>query len=231
MKADEYDALIADPTGFLLNVWLPRVARDVRAPGAPCTAANNLSFLKGGMAMLSYFNAFPGAIEQLKTECGTVSAISGIFKAPLDIIGDKLRGYMGLTMDLLEQPEKVLEACRALMPHLLHVALTTADPDKNVPVGFWLHRACRFEAGTSTRQLAVWAVIEALWAMAARHVLYRETGRTPQAFAELPDHSILYHVDGDIVRRTSSGAEVLPRHPKRAGLQYAHEWGALQGDQ
>ncbi len=29
MQADEYDQLIADPTGFLYNVWLPRVARPV----------------------------------------------------------------------------------------------------------------------------------------------------------------------------------------------------------
>lgn len=207
MKADEYDALIADPTGFLLNVWLPRVARDVCAPGAPCTAANNLSFLKGGMAMLSYFNAFPGAIEQLKTECGTVSAISGIFKAPLDIIGDKLRGYMGLTMDLLEQPEKVLAACRALMPHLLHVALTTADPDKNVPVGFWLHRAgvpfVKQEHFDTINWPTLKPIIEALWAHGHQTMFYAEGNWDAhlEAFAELPDRSILYHVDrGDIVK-------------------------------
>ena len=29
MRSDEYDQLIADPTGFLYNVWLPRVADDV----------------------------------------------------------------------------------------------------------------------------------------------------------------------------------------------------------
>ena len=30
MKADEYDALIEDPTGFLYNVWLPRVSTSSR---------------------------------------------------------------------------------------------------------------------------------------------------------------------------------------------------------
>jgi len=47
-------------------------------------------------------------MEAMRTECGTVSAIAGIFKAPLDILADKLRGYYGLAFDLMERPEKVL---------------------------------------------------------------------------------------------------------------------------
>ena len=45
MKPDEYDALIEDPTGFLFNVWLPRVSTDVSAMGEPTSFRNNLSFL------------------------------------------------------------------------------------------------------------------------------------------------------------------------------------------
>lgn len=205
MKADEYDQLIEDPTGFLLNVWLPRVSRDVTPLGEPATSRNNLSFLRGGMAMMAYFSAFPGAIDQLRTECGTASAIAGIFKSPLDIIGDKLRGYMGLTMDLLEQPEVVLEACKALMPHLLHVALTTADPDKNLPVGFWMHRAgVPFVTMEHFKQInwpTLKPIIEALWAHGHQTMFYSEGNWDAHlaSFAELPDKSILYHVDrGDL---------------------------------
>jgi hypothetical protein len=142
MRADEYDALIADPTGFLYNVWLPRVSTEVSIIGEPSTYRNNLSFVKGAMAMLSYFHAFGPQIQRLKTECGCVSAIAGIFKAPFDILADKLRGYVGLTLDMHTQPDKVLQACEALMPHLCHVGLTTADPVKQVPIGFWMHRGC-----------------------------------------------------------------------------------------
>ena len=74
MKADEYDALIADPTGFLFNVWLPRVSRDVTAPGEKNTYRNNVAFLKGGMSMMSYFGAFPRQIQLMREEAGTVSA-------------------------------------------------------------------------------------------------------------------------------------------------------------
>ena len=142
MRADEYDALAADVTGYLFNVWLPRVSTDVAAPGQPSTFRNNLSFLKGGMAMLGYFMGFGRQAELLRKESGTVSAISGILKAPFDIIADKLRGYKGLCMDMYRQPKKVLAACEALMPHLTHVALSGADPAKNVPIGLWMHRGC-----------------------------------------------------------------------------------------
>ena len=40
MHADEYDQLIEDPTGFLFNVWLPRVSTDVvRRASRPPSAA------------------------------------------------------------------------------------------------------------------------------------------------------------------------------------------------
>ena len=40
------------------------------------------------------------------------------------------------------QPDKVVAACEAMAPHLLHVALSGADPAGNVPVGLWMHRGC-----------------------------------------------------------------------------------------
>ena len=128
MRPDEYDLLIADPTGYLFNVWLPRVSADVSPIGQPTTFRNNMSFLKGGMAMLSYFGGFGTQAALLRSESGTVSAISGILKAPFDILADKLRGYKGLCMDMFRQPKKVLAACEALAPHLLQVAAQRRRP-------------------------------------------------------------------------------------------------------
>ncbi len=201
MRADEYDALIADPTGFLFNVWLPRVARDVVAPGSPATYRHNLSFLKGGMAMMKYFGAFGAQNARLRAECGAVSAISGILKAPFDILADKLRGYVGLTKDMFRQPDKVLAACEALMPHLVHVALTTADPECNVPVGFWMHRGCvpfvRPEQFESHYWPTLKPIIGELWRRGHQTLFYAEGDWTYHLdrFAELPDASIVYHID------------------------------------
>jgi hypothetical protein len=201
MRPEEYDALIDDPTGFLFNTWLPRVSADVIAPGQPNTYRNNLSFVKGGMAMLQYFSSFGRQIQLLRSESGTVSAIAGILKAPFDIIADKLRGYVGLTLDMVERPEKVLAACEALAPHLLHVALTSADPDKNVPIGFWMHRGCVPFIAPAQFRSHYWPtlrpIIEELWSRGHQTLFYAEGNWNHHlgSFAELPDRSIVYHVD------------------------------------
>lgn len=205
MRPEEYDALIEDPTAFLFNTWLPRVSADVRPTGEPATYRSNLSFLKGGMAMLTYFSGFGTQAERLRRECGTPGAISGIFKAPLDIIADKLRGYLGLTTDLIERPDKVMAACEALMPHLCHVGLSGADPEGNVPIGFWMHRGCVPFISHEQFDRFYWPtlrpIIEEFWKRGHQTLFYAE-GNWDQhldAFAQLPDQSIVYHVDqGDI---------------------------------
>jgi hypothetical protein len=205
MQPDEYDQFTEDPTGFLFNVWLPRISDDVAAMDQTSSYRNNLSFLKGGMAMLTYFNAFGKQNELLRTECGTVSAISGILKAPFDILADKLRGYIGLSFDLFERPDKVLAACEALMPHLLHVALSGADPDKNVPIGLWMHRGCVPFVSREQFEKLYWPtlkpIIEEIWARGHQVLFYAEGSWDVHldSFAELPDGAIVYHVDmGDI---------------------------------
>ena len=168
MKEDEYDALIDDPTAFLYNIWLPRVSADISPMGSETSYRNNLALVKGSMAMMQYFTAFGPQIERLRTEAGTVSAIAGILKAPFDILADKLRGYVGLTMDMVTQPDKVIAACEALMPHLYNVAVSTADPAGRVPVGFWMHRGCVPFVTPPQFESHVWPtlkpIVEALWA-------------------------------------------------------------------
>ncbi len=207
MKEDEYDALIDDPTGFLYNVWLPRVSTEIGRAGREGTYRNNLSFVKGAMAMLSYFYAFGPQINRLRTESGTVSAISGIFKSPFDIIADKLRGYIGLTMDMATQPDKVLKACEALMPHLCHVGLSTADPNRQVPIGFWMHRGCVPFVTPAQFKSHYWPtlkpIIEEYWKNGHQTLFYAEGDWNYHLddFAELPDRAIVYHADrGDIFK-------------------------------
>lgn len=207
MKADEYDELIDDPTAFLYNKWLPRVSSDISPMDGYPSYRNNLALVKGGMAMLNYFNAYGPHVDKLRTESGTVSAIAGIFKAPFDIIGDKLRGYMGLTMDMMTQPDKVRQACEALMPHLYHVALTSSDPHKQVPIGYWMHRGCIPFVSEGQFESHYWPtvkpIIEELWKNGHQTLFYAEGSwdHHLESFAELPEKSIVYHVDsGDIFK-------------------------------
>jgi uroporphyrinogen-III decarboxylase len=203
MHEDEYDELIKDPTAFLWNKWLPRVSTEISRIGEPSTYRNNLALVKSAMAMLSYFYAFGPQIQRLRTECGTASAIAGIFKAPFDIIADKMRGYVGLTNDMRRQPKKVLEACEALMPHLVNVGLTTADPNKQVPIGFWMHRGCVPFINPKQFESHYWPTlkpcIEEFWKHGHQTLFYAE-GKWRHhfnSFRELPDRSIVFHCDQD----------------------------------
>jgi uroporphyrinogen-III decarboxylase len=205
MKAEEYDALIEDPSGFLYNIWLPRVAAPLSPLGGPVTFEHNLSLVKGAMAMTQFFHAWQDQERRLRSECGTVPAIAGMLRAPLDLLADKLRGYLGLVDDLRERPQKVLAACEALMPHLAHFALSTADAEKNVPVGFWMHRGCvpfiSFDHFNRIFWPTVKPIIEELWAAGHQTLCYAEGNWNHHlaSFAELPERSIIYHVDqGDI---------------------------------
>lgn len=207
MKADEYDALIADPTAFLYNTWLPRVSADIPAPGRPATYRGALALVKGGMAMLQYFTAFGPQCERLRREFGMPGAIAGILKAPLDILADKLRGYVGLTFDLMSQPAKVKAACEALQPHLAHVALSSADPRRQLPVGFWMHRGCVPFVTREHFETIYWPtlkpIILELWRNGHQTLFYAEGDWDAhlETFAELPDRSIVFHVDrGDVFR-------------------------------
>ena len=205
MREDEYEALIDDPTGFLYNVWLPRVSTEIRKPGEAVTYRGTLALVKSAMAMRQYFDAFGPHIEQLRVEAAMPCAIAGIFKAPFDIIADKLRGYLGLTMDMFTQPKNVLRACEALMPHLFHVGLTTADPARLLPIGFWMHRGCVPFVSPPTFASHYWPtlkpIIEEFWKRGHQTLFYAE-GRWQhhfQSFRELPERSIVFHCDRDDV--------------------------------
>lgn len=201
MKREDYDELIADPTRFLYETWLPRVSPELSPKGAPVSYRNNLSFVKGGMAMLSYFSAFGPQVERMRRECGTPSSICGMLKAPLDILADKLRGYIGLAFDLMEIPDTVLAACQALMPHLGYIALTSADPQKLLPIPIWMHRGCTPFVSREHFDSIYWPtlqpIFDALWAQNNQVLMYAE-GKWDahlEAFAQQPPHSLIYHID------------------------------------
>jgi hypothetical protein len=91
------------------------------------------------------------------------------------------------------------------MPHLYHQALITSDPSGNAPIGFWMHRGCIPFVSEGQFESHYWPtvkpIIEELWANGRQTLFYAEGdwGRHLDHFAQLPDASIVYHVDrGDI---------------------------------
>jgi uroporphyrinogen-III decarboxylase len=151
--------------------------------------------------MTQFFWALGEQERRLREETGTVTAIAGMLRAPLDIIADKLRGYVGLVEDLHVRPGKVRAACEALMPHLAQFALATADPSRRVPIGFWMHRGCVPFVTPAQFDSVFWPTLEPIvreiWAHGHQTLFYAEGDwrRHYGAFAGLPDRSIVLHVD------------------------------------
>jgi uroporphyrinogen-III decarboxylase len=194
MREEDYDRFTESPIDFLKNVWYPRVSK-----GDP------MSSVAGMASMKNYFAAYGPHIAQMRNETGTPCALCGILKAPFDIIADKFRGYKALCMDLYQRPDKVLKLTEALIPHLAYVAEQTADPERNLPVGLWLHRGCLPFLSPKQFEKFYWPalkeVICQLWSKGIQTLFYAEGewNKNLKYIAELPEKSIVYHVDkGDI---------------------------------
>ena len=137
MKDDEYDLLINNPVEFLFDRFLPRTLNDFKERG---TVRSYMAFLKGGMANVLLSNAIQTRNEKLEKEHGIPSTMQGAFAAPFDTLADGFRGLRGIMTDLYRRPNKVLEACEALIPNAVNSALSSADPLRRYPIFIPLHR-------------------------------------------------------------------------------------------
>jgi uroporphyrinogen-III decarboxylase len=83
------------------------------------------------------------------------------------------------------------------------VALSGADPQKNVPITIWMHRGCvPFVSHTHFNEIywpTLKPIVLEIWRRGHQTLFYAEGkwGAHLDAFAELPDASIIYHVDQD----------------------------------
>ncbi len=203
MKADEYDRFIENPNEFILNVWAPRMSKYFVAPGETNTMENNIAWLKAGISKMVYLNKLIAQVGRMKSECGTVSAICGIMKAPFDVLADKFRGFRGISNDIHRQPGKVLKATEAVANYMKWNALQTADPTKMVPIGLWLHRGAIGFFSEEVNKKFFWPTLREITEEIHREghqIMYYAEGkweRNWKYFLELPEKSIVYHCDKD----------------------------------
>ncbi len=144
--ADEYDAIIKDPSDFWLRHFLPRAAGAFE----PFRKLPQLTAFVGiPVFYISYF-ADPevqqayrtlmeaadetmkwmqavGAVNREALESGLPSLGGGFSGAPFDMIGDMLRGTRAIMMDMYRRPEKLQEAMERLVPIAVDDAVATAD--------------------------------------------------------------------------------------------------------
>jgi uroporphyrinogen-III decarboxylase len=160
MLADEYDALIQDPSDYWLRVHLPRtfgalqsfakfspavfvveqihVMGYVAAYGLPEVQAALEQLMRAGREVLAWHEKLAPANRKLD-EMGFPGFSGSLCYAPFDFIGDTLRGTRGIIRDMYRQPAKLLEALHRVTPIMVKMGATV--PIGGCPiVGIPLHK-------------------------------------------------------------------------------------------
>ncbi|MDH5696100.1 MAG: hypothetical protein OEZ00_05790 [Dehalococcoidia bacterium] len=146
MRAEEYDALLFDPSGFMIRTIFPRIFGALEAfkmlpsipsayylrtvpriavLGIPEVAAAFERLLKAGaeaQRMMAKANSFAEEMEELGFPCQFASTAY----TPFDYIGDFLRGTRGIMLDMYRNPDKLLEAIEKVLPIMIEGAVSAA---------------------------------------------------------------------------------------------------------
>lgn len=198
MKPEEYDEFIADPTGWIVTKYLPRISAEFENPGS---YRATVALIKSAAAYTMFGNMMAEAWGKWTRERGLVTTGTGFTKAPFDTLGDTLRGMRGILLDIRRCPDKVLAACDALVPHNIAYAMIGAGGDTTFPCMAPLHRGAYPFLSVEHWEKFYWpslkAVIEGLWAQGKRTYFFAEGNWTPylEKIAELPEKSIIFVVD------------------------------------
>ena len=156
MMADEYDALINDPSDFMLRKYMPRVCGSLKALSNFSASRNLFTYssiyanlchfgtpegveavqklLEAGQASLDFVDflvTFNKEMSSLGFPCWAGSAAL----APFDAIATTLRGTHGVVLDIYRQPDALKEACEKFVWILLDRAIADAEISR-VPIVF-----------------------------------------------------------------------------------------------
>jgi uroporphyrinogen-III decarboxylase len=161
MKADEYDALIQDPSNFFSNVYLPRVfgalepfkmlppltgilemygvAFNFIPYGLPPVQAAHKALMEAGCEALKWAGVM-GAFDGEMATLGFPQVLGGFTKAPFDTIGDTLRGTKGIMLDIYRQPGKLLQALDTITPLMIKMGVGAAQMNGKPLIFIPLHK-------------------------------------------------------------------------------------------
>jgi hypothetical protein len=159
MKADEYDEAIFDMTQFMMSKWMPRSFRSM-------SGLSKLNFRNAmWFGFLGTFQNIDGEVlasfqaaadaakviadwngylaeyrDRMKTLFGVPLAYGGFAYAPFDMIGDSLRGTVGILTDLHDNPEKLLRLIDHVTVYAIEDQIKGALASGRPYVWFWLHK-------------------------------------------------------------------------------------------
>ena len=183
MRADEYDLLMADPTGYFIRYYLPRIfgALSPWQKLSPLTDLTELPFIGVNLAPLGapdvqeafekFLQAGRAALEWAKA-AGTINTANvaalglapftaGFTKAPFDTLGDTLRGTRAIMLDKFRQPQKVLAASERLVPLAIEMGVRSSNGSRKPAVTIPLHKGADGFMSTEDFKTFYWPTLKA----------------------------------------------------------------------
>ncbi len=159
MKADEYDALIRDPSDFFMRVYAPRIFGALEACGmmeplvhitemplryfmpymSPQMQAVQMKLIEVGKELERWIKVI-GGFQAKGMGLGYPAVPMGFCKAPFDTLGDTMRGTKGVMMDMYRHADKVQKAVDVLADVTIEATVANANAMKTLVVTFPLHK-------------------------------------------------------------------------------------------
>ncbi len=131
MKADEYDKVISDPTGFMLRTYFPRTVGSMagfskwpdlvggagfqgamtlaEALADPELADSIARLQQAGRESIAWRKSLPPITKEVEALGFPVASQPGGGGAPFDGVMNSLRGMQGTMLDMYRQPDRLLE--------------------------------------------------------------------------------------------------------------------------
>jgi uroporphyrinogen-III decarboxylase len=228
LKADEYQDLIDDPTGWFMTVYFPRIFGGLEGfkdfPIAPLIheipvipvltipfAVNPLaSSIEKLLEASKDSHTWSEVIDRIVTSLmgmGYPILEGGFTKAPFDVLGDTLRGTKEIMMDLFRRPEEVLEACDRLTPIMIKAGVKLCEESDNPLCFIPLHKGADGFVSDEQFRTFYWPTLRKLIIglidQGVVPLLFAEGGYNSrlEIISDLPRGKVIWHFDRTDMKR------------------------------
>ncbi|MBW2480373.1 MAG: uroporphyrinogen decarboxylase [Deltaproteobacteria bacterium] len=161
MKADEYQDLIDDPTGYFMRTYFPRIFGTLKpleklpllppVNEIPCIPPALIPF--GTEDVQQAFKSLVEAGQETIRWLAAVRRLNGAImgkgypafsggftKAPFDVLGDTLRGTRGIMLDMYRHPDELIEACERITPFMIKSGVASCKAAGHIMPFIPLHK-------------------------------------------------------------------------------------------
>lgn len=184
MLPEEYDSFIADPSGYFMRSYLPRIFGafqpwQMLSPltdilelpfvgtyfvpvGLPDMQQAFQAYLEAGQMALEWISEVGKIDSDIIATLGQPPLMGGISKAPFDTLGDTLRGTRGIMLDMYRRPDKLLRALDQLVPLAIEMGVRVATVNNHPIVFIPLHKGADGFMSNTDFEKFYWPTLKAV---------------------------------------------------------------------